>query len=638
MLAQHHPIIIGEEGTNIATDPITAESQLINLDHDSIETILSYCPNRGAYELQALKYTCKYYYNLFDGCCYCYQHDQEMDGKLENSDVGLNNINTSGKETIRNENLLKRIGNVYLPRLYFQIFIPNRLRVNSMVDMDVKPEEILPPFMKAMRKIFGKSMNQLSDSEFEVEVELSGANSSLLLDTLEDIVDKTKAVNVSDILSKSNVPKNGKQCKLYHLFGNNENEQDILKKHVTLHDLYTHWCSKHFLVNKRVNPFRLYGRMILHIHFATAYPIGFHSRLCRESSLFISNKVFRPRYMRNIKRDEIEFKHGSITHDYRKIFSMETNFESGQSLYICKILLYLLFRYKIIPRMESSMIDLKEIFEKENLRHIKSLTPAEQRNFMIVRENIIKNYRDRLISGRVKFPPNTQLLTDTKVNGTILPQFLTLASVETMNDKQRLEFLKQFYKHIYYSKLNLSDSIRQALFNKHGIEIKNNIFASSQIDNSISINFESIYFKRESAKVSHHKIIFPTFPTILIENLKEEMDYKMQQITRCGFLDKNYTKHCCFSRACGCCNGCGILACWCATSCCCYRSNPESDIMHETKRIGLPNWIGTAFQYVCCYQHRLFPVLDCTNLWNQCCTLWKGNSEIGYRYSDMYDD
>ncbi|EFC39155.1 hypothetical protein NAEGRDRAFT_52651 [Naegleria gruberi] len=617
----HHQLIVKKSSN---------ANNITNLDHDSLENILSYCPNRASYEMQSLKACCRTWNSLMEGS-----------GIMDNPST-KESISKSVKESIRSTSLLHRIEEAYMPRLFFHIFVPfqdaPKVFVSDFTQEDIledRKPSVVEFYCRAFNTIFGSSFRKISDSEIEIDFEMG----SELLEDMEKVIHREVAVpkneNLYSYLATVNArPSDEEAYKLFHVVKNAEDQEKKLKKHISLINLYENWKSQPFMdKDMKVNPCRLTKKVILHLRFEDSNGPDRSDRISTESTIFCTKRRRKGFFISETVRDEINLYVGSICNEHRKLYKFMSHIETYRNNSL--IIAYYLLRHKIIPRMDEFSIDLTQLYSKSIVNDIKLMDREDVYYYLTVRNNIIKKYRDGLLRGSVKFPHlNTHRYF--KINGGIIPEFLIYASLETMNDKQRVQFIKQFFKHIYNSDLLLSDEKRQEFFEKFKIDHRNELFSIANDSESIKVDFEKITFKRERAIFDHHLFSFPSFPSVLIGQVKEDTspNENMTELTAVGVMDSNYRRLCCLSRICALCNCCAITSCWCATCCCCYSNEAEGQ-EGGNNPLGLPKWLLCIAQCFCRFEHKFIPMLDCDNCFHQCVALKKGD-ELKSEFKRMY--
>ncbi|EFC44628.1 Hypothetical protein NAEGRDRAFT_49040 [Naegleria gruberi] len=607
--------------------------KITDLDHDSLDNILSYCPHRACYEIQSMRETCSGWNLLFRG------GGGENTNLIGNNGAELigegNSLGKMVKESVRSSNLMKRVEEMYLPRVHFRISVPVSNDDSELDSEIVDDQSIYWEYVQEFKKIFGDSVRIVSDSELEIDFEMEES----VLQNLEEVIEKDVAVKKKEDLVTylTNRSINVDTCKLYHVVKKIEHEERELSKHITLVDLFNDWKNQPILNKEmKVNPCRLYKKVILHLIFTNTYDTNTKDiHLSRESTIIASNRRAKGFIFPYRTRDEINFSWGSVSMDYEVIYKFKSRNESVEDR--TRIIVYHLLRNKLIPVMNETLIDLKKLFRKDLLNYVKTLESEEDLYyFLTVRENILKRYRDGLLSGKIKFPDFTNDKFNFQVDSFIIPQFLNLVGLESMDNKQRGQFLKQLLKHIYKSQVLLSDEALEEYFEKMQIERREK-FAITETER-LNVSFERIFFERETSTIFHHLVSFPSFPSISLEKIDEDIpkEQTLTKLTSTGQIDKCWTRACCMNRVCGICNCCAILSCWCATSCCCYTQDSNADTVQTVRGLGLPTWVGWMFNCICCYRHRIFPMLDCFNCVNQCFTVKDGVDGVEYRYQRMY--
>ncbi|EFC47142.1 hypothetical protein NAEGRDRAFT_78976 [Naegleria gruberi] len=295
---------------------------IIELDHDSLDSILSYCPNRGSYEIQSLRITCRLFNNVFRG-----------NSSLSSSSLSIGiqtkeeSIAASVKEAIRSQKLLERIESVYLPRLYFQIFIPGKENRNNSENIETSTNS----FIEIMEKILGSQCRRLSEDEIEYEFNFNDNN---LLDDLESImsgksIDDCQPLN-SELATTS--------PKLFYYNKGKELLADV-SNHIGLRDLYGEWMQKPLIdKNMKMNPFRLCRKTILHFqfkHYALHHSIK--DKISCETSIVCTENRRHYVFLNPKPREEISFYYGKIYQEYDQTYCFEKS--SSTRLDKCRVVI-----------------------------------------------------------------------------------------------------------------------------------------------------------------------------------------------------------------------------------------------------------------------------------------------------------
>ncbi|EFC39830.1 predicted protein [Naegleria gruberi] len=467
-------------------------------------------------------------------------------GSESSSDIASlhQSISKTIKEVLKNDNFRERVEKVYLPRLYYQIFL-------DFLPRDEPLDSLMIPIMNAFKNKFGdEAVRRISRVEFEVDFMMENHQ---VLENVEHTVDKT--IILSNERSDEEFKSIENPNKLFHVdFEKKNNPEEFFAKYKPLDEIFGEWKNRPFIDNDMlVNPYRLYRKVILQFKVyseeffskgvlrlpSTEISIGDSSNIYEETDVALKSCLIR-----NYSYQETtvyKFKPIDPRKDMEKLMEYT---------------IYYFLKHRLLRRMDKINLSLKELLEDSKINYLTQLNREDQYYFLTMRESMLKKCRDSLISDVRHFNgPISEKINASNAWTTVghrIEHYLSLTCLDTMNNYQRVNFLKQFFNFMYKEKLNISEKVRKEVFKKFGIDHIGKSFTFTETPNSLNLTDIVMSFEKEfdhdKNTVYCHEFIFPSFPIMSICDVKETTPFNTSKKTT-----NDYSSRCCCSNLFQCC-------------------------------------------------------------------------------------
>ncbi|EFC36439.1 predicted protein [Naegleria gruberi] len=355
----------------------------------------------------------------------------------------------------------------------------------------------------------------------------------------------------------------------------------------TVREMISNWReNKRFFISENdvLNPFRVFKKIKIKIQgfqdkFSNLYEEHPRPIRCKNCIHVTSShpKTFFNEY------DVIMF-NGSIKHDYKTCKTFDNlprdKFEKFDEK--CRLILYSIVRFKLIPLMEEFSIDLKTIVDKNTIHSItkfiekKDLSDAEKQHklflFFTTQYNILEAYRNRYLKGDI----SPQIFVDKEMQDleVVLECCyfdLIRLNFESMNDLQRQMFFETFTKSFLKSQLMISDELLEEYGKATNQKIENRFKLEKKKEN-VKLVFQTLEFQRVIGIVRNNILQFPNKKTsscFKSIELSRPQNQKMIFDTKTGTLNKCISKFCCSHWLTSLCSLTTVLTSWCCTYPCC---------------------------------------------------------------------
>ncbi|KAG2372811.1 hypothetical protein C9374_013175 [Naegleria lovaniensis] len=590
--------------------------KLYDLDPDTLELVLSYCT--GASEIESLKYSCRNLFLILSGGW------DTLDSKV---------MTTHEENTITMMYSYKRIHekmeNLYLPRVYMHVAFGTVDDTQSMIDNDEEELENPSILLEQFMELFGVH-NCKKIGEYEVEVVIDWEQSEALMVSLDNIYESTQHDSKDENVSQLNGEELKKEPINMQYYATTEEErQQLMRQHVTIKDRLKLWRNQYpaFINTKKmtVNPFRVFKKFILHINI-TGERESMRG-IPRESIIRLTNRTYYYTFYKIMDPYIIDLRLGHVIEDWGQKFSFrklnlwedDSSVEAKLSN-IPKICLYVFFYFRLIPIMEKYEIPLKSVYGHSEMNYLNGLLKQVDDipkiyKYFTLHHNIICRYRRQVMNKKIALPPIKNSNYEKKAIGPLaMIEYFNLISFDTMNDKERIPFVRLALQHIYHSELLISDEWREKYFTQFGIGKDDAIQIErtcTENDQVLTFTFQTLEFDRTTAKMKHNIFTLPMYPHMSVSNMTHTRpsDKRLFHVTAgIGTLDKCCVEKCCAVPYLSPCNCYGICCCWCMTSCCCYKVNKS--IGTALRSCGFPSWVASVADLCCCVNHRFLPALD----------------------------
>lgn len=624
---------------------IIPRSKLCDLDLDTLELVLSYFT--GASEIESLKYSCRNLFRMLSGGWNLLGDDCKLTSEIEENIM----------EMYSNNRINERMENMYLPRVYLNVAFGVEDNTQSRIDSEEEELENPSLLLQQFIELFGKQ-NCKQIAEFEVEVVIDWEQSDALLECLDGIYGPTPpTLGIDDDNNdlQSNITKPAINM-TYHA-KTEEKRQKLINQHVTIKDRLKKWRSQYptlLTCTKKMtaNPFRVFKKFILHIHITEKYETT--RGIPRESIIRLNNRRRYYALFETVDSYIIDLYLGVVVEHYKRVLAFRKLTIWRSSLEeklkdVAKISLYVFFYFRLIPIMDKCEIPLKKVYSDVEMNYLSRLLQHGEipkiYKFLTLHQNLICRYRRQIMNKKIALPSIKEVDYERgQVGSLAMINYFNLVSFDTMNDNQRIHFVRTALQHIYKSELSISDEWREKYFTQFGIGKDDEIQVERPLTNEqllLTFTFQTLEFDRTTTKMKHNIFSLPRYPQVSVSSMSHTRpsDKRLFHVTAgIGTLDK-----CCVEKWCdvpllSLCNCSCILCCWCMTSCCCYKTN--NFIGNSLRSCGYPYWMASLADLCCCVSHRILPSLDlsfCCDVYNSFYSTPSGKYYTRYSQWEEHD-